>query len=74
MSPEPLPPGTRVRHYGDQFPRAFTEGTATVVGHFHINGHLEYRVRRDPTWATDAGVREWSAEATIPVNVKGPQP
>jgi hypothetical protein len=29
----PYPAGTRVRHSGHQFPRAYTEGTATVVGH-----------------------------------------
>lgn len=69
---EPLPAGTRVRHYGHQFPRAFREGTATVVGHLHVNGWLEYLVDVDEgTRGVDPygqhRRRQWANTATIPV-------
>jgi hypothetical protein len=41
-----LPVGTRVRHQGEQFPRAYAEGTATVVDTTYPHGD-EYQVLRD---------------------------
>lgn len=69
---EPLPPGTRVRHYGHQFPRALREGTATVVGHLHVNGYVEYVVDVDEDirgvpWDGDHRRRQWAATATMPI-------
>lgn len=65
---EPLPIGTRVRHYGEQYTRARTWGTANIVGYFQVGGHLEYRVKRDqPLYPGAPSVTEWSSEMTIPV-------
>lgn len=60
MADHPFPPGTRVRHYGQQYPEAL-EGTATVLEvHEERTGGWEYLVQRDrpifpdspnqPTW------------------------
>lgn len=62
---EPLPAGTRVRHYGQQWPDAIWDGTATVIEHFYAGRHLEYRMQRDkPLFGSDTG--EWAAWATVP--------
>lgn len=62
----PLPPGTRVRNYGEQFPRAYHEGTATVVDSKHIKGYgTEFNVHTDDgrdTW--------WSDDATYPIRLR----
>lgn len=44
-----LAPGTRGRNHGEQFPRAFREGTFTILEctqHYRDGTH-EYRVRYD---------------------------
>jgi hypothetical protein len=47
MSDHPLPPGTRVRHYGQQYDEAL-EGTATVLrAEEQRDGTYEYLVQRD---------------------------
>lgn len=45
----PLTPGTRVRNYGERFPRAYTEGTATILRMTREwpDGTYEYDVRKD---------------------------
>lgn len=68
---EPLPAGTRVRHYGHQWPKAIARGTATVVEHFYVGPHLEYRVRFDAPKFGATG-SEWSASATIPIPPERP--
>lgn len=70
----PLPVGTRVRHYGQQWPAART-GTATireVVGPLH-DGSYEYRVlatvdfsRRPGPDNPEARETWWSSLATVP--------
>lgn len=67
-----LPIGTRVRHYGEKYPRARRDGTATIVGYFRTGAHLEYQVKRDnPLYQGAPGVTEWSAGMTIPVTTIG---
>jgi hypothetical protein len=63
----PFPPGTRVRHYGHQWPEALLHGTAAILS-FKPSGRdgYEYEVQRDvalipgmvnlPTW--------WASSAT----------
>lgn len=64
----PLADGTRVRHYGQQFRRARTEGTADIVEHFWRGPWLEYRVQLDkPEYSGGPTVVEWSADTTIPI-------
>ncbi|WP_309031345.1 hypothetical protein [Streptomyces alfalfae] len=70
----PLPVGTRVRHYGQQWPAA-RRGTATVrevKGPLH-DGSYEYRVTATVDFSRQPGsdnpeTREtwWSSLATIP--------
>ena len=59
-SPHPLPLGTRVRHYAEQYPEA-RKGTATILeAQPSGGGDYEYLVKRDqalapglpndPTW------------------------
>ena len=68
----PLPDGTSVRHYGEQFPRASRDGTAVILGHFWHGVWLEYRIRRDKPFYEGGPVdSEWSADATIPINRQG---
>lgn len=45
--PTPLPNHTRVRHAGEKYLEAGRDGTATIVGHFWMGSHLEYRVLHD---------------------------
>ena len=71
----PLPVGTRVRHYGQQWPAART-GTATIVdakGPYY-DGSWEYLVLAGVDFSRATGpanpeTREtwWSSLATIPV-------
>lgn len=59
--PTPMPNGTRVRHGGEQYPRAYLEGTANIVGHFWIGDHLEYRIMRDKPRFTGGPLEgEWA--------------
>lgn len=77
MTGTPLPVGTRVRHYGHQYARAHAKGTATVAGHVHVNGWLEYVVDVDEDvrgvpWDGDHRRRQWAATATIPIGRLSP--
>lgn len=61
----PLPDGTRVRHSGHQFTRAFRDGTANIVRHFRNGPWLEYVVEVDPPMSDGPVIREWSADHVI---------
>ena len=53
--------GDRVRHYGEQFPRAMRYGTAVVTAVVTISGgHIEVDVKHDTE-----GERRWAADATV---------
>jgi hypothetical protein len=71
----PLPPGTRVRHYGQQFPRAHREGTATVaaIDGPHRDSSWEYLIYHDRTFSGLPGEEPaswWSSLMTIPVRCR----
>ncbi|MFC9432751.1 hypothetical protein [Nocardia sp. NPDC057030] len=56
--------GTRVRHYTHQFPRAYTEGTATIVHvikQHAIDDTWEYKVRLD-----NGELAEWNYVYPVP--------
>lgn len=43
-----IPVGARVRHDADQYPAAYRDGTATVIGYAKArDGSTEYLVERD---------------------------
>lgn len=44
-----LAAGTRARNHGEQFPRAYREGTCTIIEctQHYADGTHEYRVRHD---------------------------
>jgi hypothetical protein len=73
MSTHPLPVGTVVRHYGQQFPAA-REGTATItaVKGPYRDGSYEYEVETGRDFSRMPGPgnpperRWWSSFATIP--------
>jgi hypothetical protein len=53
--------GDRVRHYGEQFPRARRGGTATVTAVVKVSGgQIEVDVDHDTE-----GKKRWSADATV---------
>ena len=58
-----FPPGTRVRHHSDTYPKAYRNGTAVVVDHNTHEGHLEYHVLRDqaPPWYSRHSWWPWNA-------------
>jgi hypothetical protein len=61
-----LPVGTRVRHQGEQFPRAYAEGTATVVD--ATDPRDEYLVLRDkPRYSGELLLAWWPRRHTIEV-------
>lgn len=43
----PFPPGTRVRHYGQQYSSARMHGTAVVLAATPSGNDYEYQVQRD---------------------------
>jgi hypothetical protein len=65
-TPALLPVGTRVRHIGEQYHRAFAVGTASVVGHAPaLDGSTEYLVERDAPLLPGMSTRtQWAAYAT----------
>jgi hypothetical protein len=68
--PDRLPTGTRVRHWNEQFLRATTYGTATVVGYERYNRHLNYTVSHDnPAELLHGRSRVWNHGDTVKVNV-----
>lgn len=73
-TPEPLEPGTRVRHYGQQWSAA-RQGTATVreVRGPWPDGSYEYRVDATEDFSRQPGPDNpetrstwWSSWATVP--------
>ncbi|RKN61889.1 hypothetical protein D7231_31965 [Streptomyces klenkii] len=79
--PHPLPVGTRVRHYGQQWPAA-RRGTATITAVKPLPhlGVWEYRVRTTEDFARRPGPDNpetrtvwWSSEATIPAIEEPPR-
>jgi len=68
---KPLPDGTRVRHYGHQWPEAYRNGTATIVRHFWNGVWLEYVVRLDRPDGVGKTEGEWSADYTVKIQGMG---
>lgn len=73
-TPKPLPVGTRVRHYGQQWSAA-RRGTATIreVKGPLYDGSYEYRVDATEDFSRQPGPNNpetrstwWSSETTIP--------
>lgn len=76
MTDHPMTPGTRVRHYGQQWPHALHAGTGDIVAAKGPwpNGSYEYLVRtaEDSSRRTSGDNPEtaetwWASHATIPV-------
>lgn len=64
----PLPVGSRVRHYGQQYPSAYTAGTgniAAIKGPYR-DGSWEYLIYHDVNGFT-FGPSWWSSLCTYPI-------
>ena len=70
-SRHPLPNGTRVRHGGEKYAKAYRLGTAFVRGHeVRSGGHIEYIIERDKPLTTGGDrMTEWASYYTHPVEV-----
>lgn len=73
-----IKPGDRVRHHREQYPRAYDEGTATVLAVMTsdrlIWGRLDVEiiVRRDEPWLPSmSSVTNWTDYNTCAVRGKG---
>ena len=61
-----MPDGTRVRHSGHRYSKAYRDGTATVVRHFWRGVWLEYVVLLDEDIRyIGKDTAEWSADCTV---------
>ena len=65
----PLPVGSRVRHYGQQYPTAYSNGTGNVaaIDGPCRDGSWEYLIYHDVNGFT-SGPSWWSSLRTIPVS------